>query len=170
MRLIIQPNYDDVSEWVATYVVKRINDFAPTEDRPFVLGLPTGSSPLGTYARLVEMHKAGLVSFKNVVTFNMDEYVGLAEDHPESYHSFMFNNFFKHVDIQSSNINILDGNADDLQLECDNYEAKILQYGGIELFLGKSNITTVSPSFFFRHLLYKITIQCIPLKKCLKFV
>lgn len=62
MRLIIQPTYDEVSEWVANYVVQRINDFAPTAERPFVLGLPTGSSPKGTYARLVELHKAGRVS------------------------------------------------------------------------------------------------------------
>jgi glucosamine-6-phosphate deaminase len=66
----------------------------------------------------------------------MDEYVGLSETHPESYHSFMYNHFFKHVDIPADNINILDGNANDLQQECDNYEAKIASYGGIELFLG----------------------------------
>ena len=136
MRLIIQPNYDDVSEWVANYVVKRINDFNPTAENPFVLGLPTGSSPKGTYARLVELHKAGQVSFENVVTFNMDEYVGLAETHPESYHSFMYNFFFKHVNIPADQINILDGNAKNLQEECDSYEEKIKQYGGIELFLG----------------------------------
>ena len=136
MRLIIQPNYDDVSEWVAAYVVKRINDFAPSVERPFVLGLPTGSSPKGTYARLVEMHKANLVSFKHVITFNMDEYVGLAETHPESYHSFMYTNFFKHVDIAPESINILNGNASNLQDECDQYEQKIESLGGIELFLG----------------------------------
>ena len=136
MRLIIQPSYDDVSEWVAHYVVKRINDFAPTQSNPFVLGLPTGSSPKGTYARMVEMHKSGLVSFEHVVTFNMDEYVGIPEDHPQSYHSFMYEIFFKHIDIKSSSINILDGNAVDLQVECDNYEEKIAGYGGIELFLG----------------------------------
>jgi glucosamine-6-phosphate deaminase len=102
----------------------------------FILYVYLYHSPKGTYARLVEMHKAGLVSFQHVVTFNMDEYVGLEETHPESYHSFMYNNFFKHIDIQSGSINILDGNAKDLQLECSNYEAKIASYGGIELFLG----------------------------------
>lgn len=136
MRLIIQPTYDEVSEWVANYVMMRINEFQPTPEKPFVLGLPTGSSPKGTYARLVELHKAGRISFKNVVTFNMDEYVGIPESHPESYHQFMYENLFKHIDINPENVNILNGNAENLQLECDAYEAKIAAVGGIELFLG----------------------------------
>jgi glucosamine-6-phosphate deaminase len=136
MRVIIQPNYDMVSKWVANYVAKRINEFKPTAKKPFVLGLPTGSSPIGTYKELIKLYKKGVVSFKNVVTFNMDEYVGIPEDHPESYHSFMWNNFFKHIDIPKKNVNILNGNAKDLQKECDNYEKKIKKYGGIKLFLG----------------------------------
>ena len=109
MRVIIQADYGLVSKWVASYVVRKIRDFNPTPDKPFVLGLPTGSSPLGTYKELVAMHKAGKVSFQNVVTFNMDEYISLPEDHPESYHSFMWNNFFKHIDIKKTNVNILNG-------------------------------------------------------------
>src|SRR3990167_6562152 len=118
MRVIIQPNYDLVSKWVASYVVNKIRDFAPTAKKPYVLGLPTGSSPLGTYKELVAMHKAGKVSFKHVVTFNMDEYIGIAENHPESYHSFMWENFFKHIDIKKENVNILNGNAKHLAKEC----------------------------------------------------
>ncbi len=136
MRVIIEPNYDLVSKWVASYTVKRIRESNPTPEKPFLLGLPTGSSPLGTYKELVEMHKKGMVSFKNVVTFNMDEYIGIPEDHPESYHSFMWNNFFKHIDIKKENVNILNGNAKDLQRECDDYEAKITKMGGVQLFLG----------------------------------
>jgi glucosamine-6-phosphate deaminase len=136
MRVIIQTDYDLVSKWVASYVVRKIRDFKPTPDKPFVLGLPTGSSPLGTYKELVAMHKAGKVSFQNVVTFNMDEYINLAEDHPESYHSFMWNNFFKHIDIRKDNVNILNGNAKDLEKECIDYEARIKKMGGIHLFLG----------------------------------
>eukprot|EP00386_Alphamonas_edax_P014049 GDKI01043248.1.p1 GENE.GDKI01043248.1~~GDKI01043248.1.p1 ORF type:complete len:300 (+),score=73.55 GDKI01043248.1:77-976(+) len=136
MRLIILNDPDAVAEWTATYIIKRINAFKPTPERPFVLGLPTGSSPLVTYKKLIERYKQGEVSFANVVTFNMDEYVGIPREHPESYHSFMFNNFFNHVDAKLSNINILDGNAPDLQAECDRYEAKIEHYGGVELFLG----------------------------------
>ena len=111
MRLIIEKNYDLMSEWAANYVAKRINEFGPKESNPFVLGLPTGSSPLGMYRKLIELNKAGKVSFRNVVTFNMDEYVGLPEEHPESYHSFMWNNFFSHIDIRKENVNILNGNA-----------------------------------------------------------
>ena len=76
------------------------------------------------------------MSFRNVVTFNMDEYCGLPEDHPESYHSFMWNNFFSHIDIPRENVNILNGNAPDLEAECARFEEKIRSYGGIELFMG----------------------------------
>ena len=136
MRLIIQESYSQLSQWAAAYIVKKINDFAPTEENPFVLGLPTGSTPLGTYKELIKLHQSGKVSFKNVVTFNMDEYVGLPEDHPESYHSFMWNNFFKHVDIKKENVNILNGNAENPEKECQRYEDKIKSYGGIHLFMG----------------------------------
>ena len=136
MRVIIQESYGKMSQWAASYIVKRINEFAPTPEKPFVLGLPTGSTPVGTYKELIRFYKTGKVSFKNVVTFNMDEYVGIPEDHPESYHSFMWSNFFSHIDIPASNVNILDGNAPDLQAECDRYEEKIASYGGIDLFMG----------------------------------
>jgi glucosamine-6-phosphate deaminase len=136
MRVIIQPNYDHVSKWTAAFVVRSINEFQPTLKKPFVLGLPTGSSPLGTYRELIALHKKGSVSFKNVVTFNMDEYVGLPETHPESYHSFMWNNFFNHVDIKKENVHILNGNAKDIDKECALYEAKIKKAGGIHIFLG----------------------------------
>jgi glucosamine-6-phosphate deaminase len=136
MRVIIQSSYDLVSKWVASYVVKQIRDFKPTMNKPYVLGLPTGSSPIGTYKELIKMQKAGKVSFQNVVTFNMDEYIGIPEDHPESYHSFMWNNFFKHIDIKKQNVNILNGNSKDLEKVCSDYEEKIKKYGGIQLFLG----------------------------------
>ena len=136
MRLIIQPDYENVSEWAARYVASRINAFKPTADRPFVLGCPTGSSPLGMYKKLIELNRAGKVSFEHVVTFNMDEYCGLPEEHPESYHSFMWNNFFSHINIKPENVNILNGNAADLEAECAQYEARIAAAGGIELFMG----------------------------------
>jgi len=136
MRAIIEPNYDLAAQWCANYIVKSINDFGPSKDKPFVLGLPTGSSPLGAYKELIELNKKGTVSFENVVTFNMDEYVKIPEDHPESYHSFMWNNLFSHVDIRKENVNILDGNASDLEAECARYEKKIEDYGGVKLFVG----------------------------------
>ena len=136
MRVIIEPNYDQLSQWAADYVVSRINAANPTPEKPFVLGLPTGSSPMGMYKALVAAYKAGKVSFKNVVTFNMDEYVGLPEAHPESYHSFMANNLFNHIDCPKENIHILNGNAEDLEAECANYEKMIVEAGGIDLFIG----------------------------------
>ncbi len=136
MRLIIHKDYDAISVWVAHYVAKKIKDFAPTKERPFVLGLPTGSTPIATYKELIKLNKAGKVSFKNVVTFNMDEYIGMPKDHPQSYHSFMWNTLFNHVDIDPENVNILDGEAADPELECARYEEKIKSYGGIHLFLG----------------------------------
>ena len=136
MRVIIEPDYETSSKWAANYVAQRITEFGPSSSKPFVLGLPTGSSPLGMYKELIQLNKAGTVSFENVVTFNMDEYVNLPEDHPESYHSFMWNNFFSHVDVQTDNVNILDGNAKDLEAECERYEQKIKQMGGVNLFVG----------------------------------
>lgn len=136
MRLIIREDPPAVGEYIAGYISKRINDFKPTAEKPFVLGLPTGSSPIPTYKALIRMVKNGTLSFKNVVTFNMDEYVGIPREHPESYHSFMFREFFSQIDIPPSNVNILDGTTDDLVSECGAYEERIKSYGGIELFLG----------------------------------
>ncbi|GAA5802777.1 glucosamine-6-phosphate isomerase [Helicostylum pulchrum] len=136
MRLVIRDDYDEVTNYVANYVKERIRQFNPTTENPFVIGLPTGSSPVSVYKVLVEMYKAGDINFENVVTFNMDEYVGLPRDHPESYHSFMWKNLFMHVNIKPENVHILDGNAPDLDEECKKFEAEIARVGGIELFLG----------------------------------
>ncbi|MDL2282401.1 glucosamine-6-phosphate deaminase [Parabacteroides sp. OttesenSCG-928-G06] len=136
MRLIIEPNYDALSHWAANYVASKIKKANPTAEKPFVLGLPTGSSPMGMYKNLIELNKKGVVSFKHVVTFNMDEYIGLPEGHPESYHTFMWKNFFNHIDIQPENVNILNGNAPDPEAECAAYEAKMKAVGGVDLFLG----------------------------------
>ena len=97
MRLVIENTPAEVGELVAAYVIKRINDFKPTATRPFILGLPTGSSPVLAYKVLCREFKAGKVSFQHVVTFNMDEYCALPRDHPESYHSFMWENLFRHI-------------------------------------------------------------------------
>ena len=136
MRVIIKPDYEEMSSFAAEHVIKSINDSQAAGSRPFVLGLPTGSSPEGMYRNLVKAYKEGRVSFRNVITFNMDEYVGLPEDHPESYHSFMRRHLFDHIDCPAENINILDGNAPDLERECREYEEKIKRVGGIDLFVG----------------------------------
>ena len=136
MRLIIQPDYQKMSKWAAAYIVSKINAFKPSADRPFVLGLPTGSSPVGVYKELVRLNKEGKVSFADVVTFNMDEYIGLPKNHSESYHTFMHTNLFDHVDIKPENINLPDGTATDPEAECCRYEEKIKKYGKIHLFMG----------------------------------
>ncbi|KAG7047463.1 glucosamine-6-phosphate deaminase [Colletotrichum scovillei] len=135
MRLIIRDDAEAASAYVANYVVDRIKHFNPTPAHPFVLGLPTGSSPLGVYKILVQKYKAGEISFENVITFNMDEYVGIPRDHPESYHSFMWKHLFSHVNIHPQNVNILNGQNPNLEAECVAYESKIKAVGGIDLFL-----------------------------------
>lgn len=135
MQLIIKANYEEISLWTATYIAFQINRNSD-KFKPFVLGLPTGSTPLGTYRKLIELYKVGKVSFKNVVTFNMDEYVGIPRQHPQSYYNFMWNNFFSHIDILPENVHILNGNAIDLVAECAAYEEDIKLCGGIDLFLG----------------------------------
>jgi glucosamine-6-phosphate deaminase len=136
MRLIIQDNYELASKWAANYMARKIILAQPTAEKPYVLGLPTGSSPLGIYRELIKLHQAGVVSFKNVVTFNMDEYVGIPKEHPQSYYTFMWTNFFSHIDIRPENANLLNGNAPDIKAECQAYEDKIEAVGGIDLFLG----------------------------------
>jgi glucosamine-6-phosphate deaminase len=136
MRIIIKKDTVEAGEWAGAYIIDKIRKARPTSENPFVLGLPTGSSPLPVYKELIKRYKAGEISFSNVITFNMDEYVGLPENHSESYHYFMYDNLFNHIDIPRENINILNGNASDLEKECIDYENKIKQVGGIDLFLG----------------------------------
>ena len=136
MRLVIEQDYAAMSTWAAEHVIKRINEFAPTADHPFVIGLPTGSTPIGMYQELSKACQAGRVSFKNVITVNMDEYVGLEPSHPESYHYFMKSNFFDHIDIDPKNTHLLNGLAEDTTAECQAYEEMIQSLGGIDLFIG----------------------------------
>jgi len=136
MRLLIHKDYENACRWTADYIIKRINAFASSREKPFVLGLPTGSSPLGIYRELIAAIRKEKVSFSQVITFNMDEYLGLPADHPQSYKRFMKDNLFDSVDIKRENIHILDGMAPDPEAECRAYEEAIKAAGGIELFLG----------------------------------
>ncbi len=136
MRVIIKDSAADCASWVAGYIVYRIKKAAPTAKKPFVLGLPTGSTPLGVYKELIRLYQNNRVSFEHVVTFNMDEYVGLPPDDKNSYHYFMQENFFKHVNIHPKNIHILNGMTKDYAAECENYENNIKAYGGIDLMIG----------------------------------
>ncbi|MBR6054922.1 MAG: glucosamine-6-phosphate deaminase [Bacteroidales bacterium] len=136
MKVIIKDSSVEGSVWAARYIARRINEKAALTDKPFVIGLCTGSTPIETYKELIRMVKAGEVSFKNVISFNMDEYVGLPEEHPESYHSFMHTYLFDHIDEPAGNIHILNGNAPDPVAECEAYEKAIEAAGGFDLFLG----------------------------------
>ncbi len=136
MRVIILKNREEIGKWSAYKIAKRILKFNPTAEKPFVLGLPTGSTPLGTYKELINLYNEGVISFEHGISFNMDEYVGLSPEHSQSYHYFMNENFFKHINIKRENINILNGLAEDLEEECQRYEDKIKNIGGINLFMG----------------------------------
>ncbi len=136
MRVLIHDTAHEVAVWTAHHIAARINTVEALNDRPFILGLPTGSTPLKTYEELIKLHKQGKVSFRNVVTFNMDEYLDLPKEHPQSYHYFMWTNFFNHIDIKPENVNILNGTTANPAQECKEYEDKIAEYGGIDLFLG----------------------------------
>ena len=136
MRVVIQPDYRTLSQWAARHVAGRITEAAPTAEKPFVLGLPTGSTPIGMYDELVEMNHRGEVSFRYVITFNMDEYVGLPENHPAGYHAFMWEHLLGRIDIPKANTHILNGNAADLEAECAAYEDHIARLGGVDLFVG----------------------------------
>ncbi len=127
LRVIIAADYDEMSKDAAEIIAKQVK-IKPNS----VLGLATGGTPVGTYKELILMHKEGL-AFSNVVTYNLDEYVGLAADHPQSYHYFMFDNLFNHININPENVHVPNGLANDIEASCKEYEAKIKKAGGIDL-------------------------------------
>jgi len=98
-----------------------------------VLGFATGSTPLGMYRRLIELHRSEGLDFSRLTTFNLDEYVGLPSGHEQSYHRFMWENLFDHVNVDSDRVHIPDGTADDIDRYCADYERRIEEAGGIDL-------------------------------------
>ena len=132
MRLIVTK----LGLYSAAYIRRSILSFAPTPQRPFVLGLPTGSTVLDMYAILRTFAQERMLSFQHVLTFNMDEYIGLPEDHPQSYHSYMHRNLWDGVHIPAEQTFIPDGNAPDLPTECAHYEQAMARVGGIRLLVG----------------------------------
>ncbi len=134
MRLLVSKK--DIGQQAAAFVQQRIAAFAPSESRPFVLGLPTGETVEGMYRSLCELYRQKQLDFSSIVTFNMDEYVGLAPEDPQSYHFYMQTHLFSHVNLRPEQTHILDGQAHDLQAACDDYEQAIEQAGTIHLFLG----------------------------------
>lgn len=128
MKLIVAKNYEELSKLAAKEFVDVIN-IKPNA----IMGLATGSSPMGMYKELIKMYINKEVDFSNVISFNLDEYVGLGSDHPQSYRYFMDNNFFNHIDIKRENIFIPNGLSKDLKAECESYDNKIQELGGIDI-------------------------------------
>ncbi|WP_027308120.1 glucosamine-6-phosphate deaminase [Caloramator sp. ALD01] len=128
MRIIVTENYDELSKKAADIVASQLI-LKPKS----VIGFATGGTPIGMYKEIVKMYREGKFSFKDVVTFNLDEYYGLDRENPQSYYFYMMEHLFKYVDIDKNNINIPDGRAEDIEKECIEYEEKIEKAGGIDL-------------------------------------
>ncbi len=128
MLVIIKESYEEMSLEAAKHVARLIR-----KKPDCVIGFATGSTPLGLYKELIRMHREEGLDFSKITTFNLDEYVGLPPEHPQSYHYYMWENLFKHVNINPSNVHIPMGMADDIDAFCDWYEQKIKQAGGIDL-------------------------------------
>ena len=128
MEVIIQRDYQQMSK-VAARIVAEVLNTKPNA----VLGMATGSTPLGLYQELVRLHKEEQLDFARVTTFNLDEYVGLTANHPQSYHYFMHEHFFQHVNIPRQNINIPSGTTSNYPAFCKWYEQRITECGGIDL-------------------------------------
>ncbi|CDI50847.1 glucosamine-6-phosphate deaminase [Clostridium tetani] len=128
MKVLIKDNYDELSEVAALEILELID-----KKPDCVLGLATGSTPVGTYEKLIEYYKKGKVDFSKVTAFNLDEYRGLNGEHPQSYKFFMNNTLFNHINIDKKNTFILDGLSNDIEKECIEYDKKINNKGGIDL-------------------------------------
>ncbi len=128
MRVIIESDTELASKRIAGIIADQIRDYPKT-----VLGLATGSSPVAAYAELIRMHRDEGLSFSKVVTFNLDEYVGLPPTHAQSYRMFMNEHLFRHVNILMQNTHVPDGRALELEKSCEIYEQQILNAGGIDV-------------------------------------
>ena len=128
MRIIVEKDYNAISKKAALMVASQIT-LKPNSN----LGLATGGTPLGMYNKLIEMYREDKVDFSEVKSFNLDEYCGLNPDHPNSYHYYMYDNFFNNINIKKENVHIPDGTAKDFKKECRNYEASIKRARGINL-------------------------------------
>ncbi|MFD1607472.1 glucosamine-6-phosphate deaminase [Oceanobacillus luteolus] len=128
MHIIRVKDYDALSEKACNYVVNQIRKL----DKP-VLGLATGSTPEGLYERLIDAYRKEKVTFKNVKTFNLDEYAGLEKKNSNSYYFYMKDKLFNHVDIEMNHVQLPNGDVSDIEIECSRYEKKIREAGHIDL-------------------------------------
>lgn len=128
MNLIVTKNYDELSKVAA----KEMADVVKSNPKA-ILGLATGGSPIGMYKELIRMNKDGEIDFSKVTTVNLDEYVGLSGEHPQSYRYFMNDNLFNHINIDKKNTYVPNGLAKSVEEECKNYDNKIAQLGGTDI-------------------------------------
>ncbi|MCK4271450.1 glucosamine-6-phosphate deaminase [bacterium] len=128
MEVIVKENYDKMSRLAAKIIAEVVR-----EKPRAVLGLATGSTPMGTYKELIRLHKEEGLDFSQVVTFNLDEYIGLPPEHEQSYHYFMKENFFDHINIPPGNIHLPPGMVENLLEACRQYEQDIKDAGGIDI-------------------------------------
>lgn len=128
MRVIVRSDYEKMSRMAALEVARLLNSKPDA-----VLGLATGSSPLGLYQELIRMHREEGLDFSKVTTFNLDEYVGLTPDNPQSYYFFMQENLFRHINVAPQNVHVPSGTTDNYEKYCDWYEQRIVDCGGIDL-------------------------------------
>ena len=128
MEVVIKKTYEDMSKQAAEMIAEVV-----VRNPRCVLGLATGSTPVGTYKELARLHKKEGLNFSQVVTFNLDEYVGLKPTHSQSYRRFMNENLFNHINIRMENTFLPDGMADDVEAMCDWYEDMMELYGGIDI-------------------------------------
>jgi glucosamine-6-phosphate deaminase len=128
MRVIVESDPGAVARVAARFIAELVRR-RPT----CVLGLATGGTPLGTYQELIRIHRDEGLDFSRVVTFNLDEYVGLGPSHPQSYRAFMNENLFQHVNVDLRNTHVPDGRALDFEVHCEQYERQIAERGGIDL-------------------------------------
>src|SRR5919201_3289654 len=128
MLVILRKTYEDLSQEAARLVADRLR-----RKPNLVLGLATGSTPLGLYKALIEKHKRDGLDFSKVTTFNLDEYIGLPPSHPQSYRYFMTESFFKHINLDPRHTHVPDGMAHDVEAQCEWYEQRIREVGGIDL-------------------------------------
>lgn len=128
MRIIVCENYEEVSKKAAQMILSQVT-LKPNS----VLGLATGSTPIGMYKNLIQMNKERNIDFSEVKTFNLDEYYNLPRTNEESYYHFMYENLFNHININTENVNIPNGMAEDIEAECSRYDGAIKESGGIDI-------------------------------------
>jgi glucosamine-6-phosphate deaminase len=128
MRIIVCENYEEVSKKAAQMILSQVT-LKPNS----VLGLATGSTPIGMYENLVKLNKNGDIDFSEVRTFNLDEYYNLPKENDQSYHYFMYKNLFNHININPANIHIPNGMTNDVEAECERYDSLIKEAGGVDI-------------------------------------